>query len=63
MVSTFRRDRLLKDDPHTGIIVVWVPDSNLLDVTEETGPEVADQVIRSLEDFIPEQWGLPPYDS
>ena len=53
----------MKVDPHTGIIVVWVPDPNLLGVTEDTGPEVADQVIHSLEEFIPEQWGLPPYDS
>ena len=50
-------------ETHSLIIVVWVPDPNLLGVTEEAGPEVANQVIRSLEDFVPEQWGLPPYHS
>lgn len=40
--------------------VIWVPDANLLDV-EYSGEEKADQVLRSLEDFVPEQWGLPPY--
>jgi pseudouridine-5'-monophosphatase len=43
--------------PHT---VVWVPDANLLDV-EYSGEEKADQTLKSVEDFVPEQWGLPPY--
>lgn len=42
--------------------VIWVPDPNLLDV-EYAGTEQADQTLKSLEDFIPEAWGLPPYDS
>jgi len=42
--------------------VVWVPDTNLLDV-EFSGPEKADQILKSVEEFVPEQWGLPPYDS
>jgi len=45
-----------------GMSVVWVPDSSLLDV-EYSGSEKADQVLKSVEDFAPEQWGLPPYDS
>ncbi|KAG6857701.1 hypothetical protein H0H87_004117 [Tephrocybe sp. NHM501043] len=45
-----------------GMSVIWVPDSNLLDVGY-TGVEVADQILASVENFIPEEWGLPPYDS
>ena len=44
----------------SGLPVVWVPDANLLDV-EYFGIERADQTLRSLEYFVPEQWGLPPY--
>ncbi|KAF9010675.1 HAD-like domain-containing protein [Cyathus striatus] len=44
-----------------GMKVIWIPDVNLLDV-EYKGDEKADQVLRSLEDFKPEEWGLPPYD-
>ncbi|KAG5640764.1 hypothetical protein DXG03_007258 [Asterophora parasitica] len=43
------------------VTVIWVPDSNLLDVY--TGSEQADQIHRSIEDFVPEEWGLPPYTS
>jgi len=39
---------------------VWVPDPNLLNV-EYTSEERADQILKSLEDFKPEEWGLPPY--
>jgi len=42
--------------------VVWVPDANLLDVEYE-GDERADQILQSVEEFAPEQWGLPPYGS
>ncbi|KAJ7760980.1 HAD-like domain-containing protein [Mycena metata] len=45
-----------------GMSVVWVPDANLLDV-EYSGEEKADQTLKSLEDFVPEEWGLPPYDA
>ncbi|KAG6873446.1 hypothetical protein C0995_015535 [Termitomyces sp. Mi166 len=45
-----------------GMSVIWVPDTNLLGV-EYTGMERADQVLESIEDFVPEEWGLPPYDS
>ncbi|KIK09805.1 hypothetical protein K443DRAFT_671129 [Laccaria amethystina LaAM-08-1] len=43
-----------------GMSVVWVPDSNLLDVNY-SGVETADQILTSLEEFVPEAWGLPPY--
>jgi len=39
---------------------VWVPDQNLLDIGY-SGEEKPDQTLKSLEDFVPEQWGLPPY--
>ena len=49
--------------PHIySLAVVWVPDQNLLNV-EYNGAEKPDQVLSSLEHFIPEMWGLPPYDS
>ncbi|KZT10791.1 HAD-like protein [Laetiporus sulphureus 93-53] len=48
-----------------GMNVVWVPDANLLSLGE-AGPtldvEQPDHTIRSLEDFKPEDWGLPPFD-
>lgn len=42
--------------------VVWVPDINLLDLKHD-GEYKADEVLRSLEDFLPDKWGLPPYAS
>lgn len=42
------------------MLVVWVPDRNLLDI-HYSGQEEADQVLGSIEDFVPEDWGLPPY--
>ncbi|KAI0030954.1 HAD-like protein [Vararia minispora EC-137] len=45
-----------------GMNVIWVPDPNLLGV-EDTNAEKADEVLRSLAEFVPEEWGLPPYDS
>ncbi|KAK2463668.1 hypothetical protein APHAL10511_004419 [Amanita phalloides] len=44
-----------------GMSVIWVPDPKLLDV-EYSVIERADQMLKSLEDFVPEEWGLPPYD-
>jgi len=41
--------------------VVWVPDENILSVGPSQGIEKPDQVLRSLEAFIPEEWGLPPF--
>jgi len=43
-----------------GMKVVWVPDTNLLGV-EYSGVYKADETLRSLEEFVPENWGLPPY--
>lgn len=45
-----------------GMAVVWIPDTGLLNV-EYDGPERADQILKSMEEFKPEEWGLPPYDS
>ena len=48
-------------------IVVWVPDANLLAVDTSgnglTTVEQPDQTLKSLDEFIPEEWGLPPYES
>ncbi|KZT61983.1 HAD-like protein [Calocera cornea HHB12733] len=43
-----------------GMNVVWVPDERLraLDPENTYG---ADQIIQSLEEFKPQEWGLPPY--
>ncbi|KAI0690286.1 HAD-like protein [Cerioporus squamosus] len=48
-----------------GMSVVWVPDANLLSLGGETTSvdEQADLTLKSLEEFVPEEWGLPPYDS
>lgn len=43
-------------------LVVWVAVPELRAL--ESGADVAaDQIIQSLEEFRPEEWGLPPYDS
>ncbi|CAG8569471.1 4695_t:CDS:2 [Acaulospora colombiana] len=39
--------------------VVWVPDANLLALD----PKLDVPKISTLENFIPEEWGLPPYDA
>jgi len=41
-------------------LVVWVPDQNVLKSAQSVN-ETADAVLGSLEDFKPEDWGLPPY--
>ncbi|TFK84566.1 HAD-like protein [Polyporus arcularius HHB13444] len=48
-----------------GMSVVWVPDANLLSLGGEATSvdEQADLTLKSLEEFVPEEWGLPPYDS
>ncbi|KIJ67763.1 hypothetical protein HYDPIDRAFT_126100 [Hydnomerulius pinastri MD-312] len=43
-----------------GMSVVWVPDPNLLNL-EYSGVHLPDQILRSIEEFKPEEWGLPPY--
>jgi len=45
-----------------GMSVVWVPDPELLKVNYD-GPLHADQILKSLEEFKPEEWGLPPYET
>jgi len=45
-----------------GMNVVWVPDQNLLDIGYPQVTERPDQVLRSLDAFVPEEWGLPPFD-
>jgi hypothetical protein len=43
--------------------VVWVPDPNILAEGDGTqaAQGMADKIIASLEDFVPEEWGLPKY--
>ncbi|KAG8692111.1 hypothetical protein FRC09_011451 [Ceratobasidium sp. 395] len=63
-----RAQGLVFEDATSGVIagkragmnVVWIPDPNLsaLADAEELG---ADETLRSLVDFKPESWGLPPY--
>ncbi|KIJ49593.1 hypothetical protein M422DRAFT_225452 [Sphaerobolus stellatus SS14] len=44
-----------------GMNVVWIPDTRItsLDESKDLRPQ---QTLRSLEDFKPEEWGLPAYD-
>ncbi|KAH6914431.1 HAD-like domain-containing protein [Coprinopsis sp. MPI-PUGE-AT-0042] len=44
-----------------GMNVLWVPDPKIQETYD--GEEVPDKTIKSLEEFVPEEWGLPPYDS
>ncbi|KAH9858492.1 HAD-like protein [Lenzites betulinus] len=48
-----------------GMSVVWVPDAELLAIGGGAAPavETPDLMLKSLEEFVPEEWGLPPYDS
>ncbi len=45
------------------VAVVWVPDANLVALGGEATSvdEQADATLTSLEEFVPEDWGLPPY--
>ncbi|KAF8160719.1 HAD-like domain-containing protein [Crassisporium funariophilum] len=45
-----------------GMSVVWVPDPNISKLPY-SDVERPDQVLESLERFVPEDWGLPPYAS
>ncbi|KAI0338281.1 HAD-like protein [Trametopsis cervina] len=50
-----------------GMKVVWVPDPNLVALGDKgidaiSVVEQPDLTLKSLEDFVPEHWGLPPYD-
>ncbi|GBE80618.1 Putative uncharacterized hydrolase [Sparassis crispa] len=58
----------LQAGKRAGMNVIWVPDPNILlvdaaNLGSSAGAHEADQTLRSLEDFVPEEWGLPPYDS
>ncbi|KAF9462432.1 HAD-like domain-containing protein [Collybia nuda] len=52
----------LQAGKRAGMSVIWVPDANLLDLGY-AGKERADQTLKSVENFVPEEWGLPPYIS
>jgi len=65
-----RRKGLVFEDAIPGVVaakragmnVVWVAVPELRAL--EAGAEVtADQILQSLEEFQPEKWGLPPYES
>jgi len=43
-----------------GMSVVWVPDGDLA-VAECSGALKPDLILKSLEEFVPEEWGLQPY--
>ncbi|KAI0067156.1 HAD-like protein [Artomyces pyxidatus] len=45
-----------------GMNVVWIPDPNLLKLDAQSDAQKPDQLLRSLDEFKPEEWGLPPYD-
>ena len=44
------------------VVVVWVavPEIRALEAGAGITP---DQILQSLEEFRPEEWGLPPYES
>jgi len=71
--STIRKKGLVFEDAipgveaglRAGMGVVWVPDAELLAIQKEQDialPNV-DEMIMSMEAFVPERWGLPPYDT
>lgn len=57
--------RSTTDTYKCGFVVVWVPDANLVALGGEATSvgEQPDVTLKSLEDFVPEEWGLPPYES
>ena len=44
-----------------GFLVLWVPDPKIQETYD--GEEVPDKTVYTLEHFVPEEWGLPPYES
>lgn len=50
-----------EDEVLTRVPVIWVPDPNLR-AMKYSGKHVPDQTLWSLEEFRPEEWGLPPYE-
>jgi len=51
----------LQAGKRAGMAVVWIPDANLLNLGYPESRE-ADQILSSMEEFVPEEWGLPPFD-
>ncbi|KAF9553395.1 HAD-like protein [Agrocybe pediades] len=45
-----------------GMSVVWVPEPHVLALDRSGIEEKPDLILGSLEEFVPEEWGLPPYD-
>lgn len=41
--------------------VVWVPDAELVNVMGDSHGLTPSHIHESLEHFVPEHWGLPPY--
>lgn len=44
------------------VAVIWVPDPRLKAQFTDEGSFGADEVLVTLEEFRPKEWGLPPYD-
>jgi len=46
-----------------GMGVVWIPDAQLLAIQKKQHLELpqVDETIMSMNEFVPEKWGLPPY--
>lgn len=44
-----------------GMKCVWVPDSNVNKSDWEVKLKGVDLILNSLEEFVPEEFGLPPY--
>ena len=42
------------------VSVIWVPDMRLTTLSDGNDVSVAETLV-SLEAFVPEKWGLPPY--
>lgn len=58
-----RRDADLNWIAHAPFfVVVWVavPELRALETSRDIG---AEQILQSLEEFRPEEWGIPPYES
>ncbi|KDQ06242.1 hypothetical protein BOTBODRAFT_121752, partial [Botryobasidium botryosum FD-172 SS1] len=67
--KTERSKGLVFEDAINGVIagtragmkVVWVPDPELKALYPPSAKVTASAALNSLNDFIPEEWGLPPY--
>lgn len=43
------------------VLVIWVPDQEILAVMGDGHGLTPTQILKTLEDFVPEDYGLPPY--